>query len=186
MDEYIERESVLSEIRSCLIDLDNFHDDLYYGEGINKGLSEAIIAIDEQPNADVLPVIHGYWIPIFENAADEKRGVAMKYKCSECGGVAKDETYSHALDYEFCPRCGAKMNGLCKSDNWIATSEQLPPENQIVDTKIDDEKGLRNECQLIFSRNLWWLPDKSMYVYYSPTHWRYSTNTDKKDGECNG
>lgn len=81
--------------------------------------------------------------------------------------------------------CGAKMDGKSNIARWIPTAEQLPPENQIVDTKIDDEKGLRNEYQLIFSRNLWWLPDKSMYVYYSPTHWRYSTKMDGKDGEDN-
>lgn len=70
-----------------------------------------LAAIDKQPAADVRPERRGYWIPIFENAADEKRDVAMKYKCSECGNTAKDETYSHAMDYEFCPRCGAKMDG---------------------------------------------------------------------------
>lgn len=66
---------------------------------------------DAFPTADVRPEKHGYWIPNFDNAADEKRGVAMKYKCSECGNTEKDETYSHAMDYEFCPRCGAKMDG---------------------------------------------------------------------------
>ena len=55
---------------------------------------------------------------------------------------------------------------------WIKTSEQLPPENVIVETKIHDEKYCRNETMLIRKGKLWFLPDKSMYVYYTPTHWR--------------
>jgi len=47
------------------------------------------------------------------------------------------------------------------------------PENVDVETKIDDEKGLRNEQTLKRVGNLWWLPDMSMYCYYRPTHWRY-------------
>lgn len=55
---------------------------------------------------------------------------------------------------------------------WNKVSEVLPPENTVVETKIDDEKGVRNEQKLIRNGNLWFLPDKSMYVYYMPTHWR--------------
>ena len=55
---------------------------------------------------------------------------------------------------------------------WKLTARELPPKNLVVDTKIDDAKGLRNEQQLKFSSNLWWLTDGSMYVYYTPTHWR--------------
>lgn len=45
------------------------------------------------------------------------------------------------------------------------------PENVIVKTKIDDADGLRNEQSLKRRGNLWWHPDGSMYVYYTPTHW---------------
>lgn len=46
-----------------------------------------------------------------------------------------------------------------------------PPEDQEVNTKIDDKDGYRNETTLTFHNGLWWFPDKSMYVYYTPTHW---------------
>lgn len=39
-------------------------------------------------------------------------------------------------------------------------------------TKVDDEKGVRNEQELKRQGNLWFVPDGSMYVYYTPTHWR--------------
>lgn len=55
---------------------------------------------------------------------------------------------------------------------WFKTSEKLPPENIVVETKIHDEKGWRNDAKLKRKGNLWFLPDGSMYVYYTPTHWR--------------
>jgi hypothetical protein len=46
------------------------------------------------------------------------------------------------------------------------------PENTIVETKIDDAEGIRNETTLRRKGRLWFFPDYSMYVYYEPTHWR--------------
>lgn len=45
------------------------------------------------------------------------------------------------------------------------------PENRVVLTKIDDHLGARNEQALVRSGRLWFYPDKSIYVYYTPTHW---------------
>lgn len=39
-------------------------------------------------------------------------------------------------------------------------------------TKIDDADGCRNEQPLKRRGPLWFKPDGSMYVYYSPTHWK--------------
>lgn len=46
-------------------------------------------------------------------------------------------------------------------------------------TKIDDDGGVRNEQALRRSRNLWFVPDGSMYVYYRPTHWRELTSDER-------
>lgn len=58
---------------------------------------------------------------------------------------------------------------------WTKTSEAIPAPGIPVETKIDDDKGVRNEQDLmqVASNHLWWFPDGSMYVYYTPTHWRY-------------
>ena len=56
---------------------------------------------------------------------------------------------------------------------WYKTSTMLPPENVVVETKIDDERGCRNQQKLKRIGNLWYFPDGSMDVYYTPTHWRY-------------
>lgn len=55
--------------------------------------------------------------------------------------------------------------------NWISVRDRLPPEGMLVHTKIDDAKGVRNETILRHGRRLWFVPDGTMYVYYTPTHW---------------
>ena len=59
--------------------------------------------------------------------------------------------------------------------DWIKVYEQLPPQGVVVDTKLDDAQGVRNEqpLKLANGNRLWWFPDGSMYVYYTPTHWRH-------------
>jgi len=52
------------------------------------------------------------------------------------------------------------------------TMENVPPEGVVLMTKIDDEKGCRYEQTLIKQGNLWVYPCKTMYIYYSPTHWK--------------
>lgn len=60
---------------------------------------------------------------------------------------------------------------------WRKCSDELPPTDLVVHTKIDDGKGCRNETKLKRYQSapgkasLWFFPDSSMYVYYTPTHW---------------
>lgn len=58
------------------------------------------------------------------------------------------------------------MNG------WINTADALPDDGVTVNTVISDTHGTRNEARLKRSGNLWFFPDGSMYVYYTPTHWK--------------
>jgi hypothetical protein len=62
---------------------------------------------------------------------------------------------------------------------WTACANELPPIGVVVETKIDDADGCRNEQQLKRGGNgrLWFYPDGSMYVYYTPTHWRPSSDS---------
>jgi hypothetical protein len=56
---------------------------------------------------------------------------------------------------------------------WTPTAAAIPEEGVPVETKIDDEHGCRNEgARLKRVGRLWFFPDGSMYVYYTPTHWR--------------
>lgn len=60
---------------------------------------------------------------------------------------------------------------LPENIRWIPCSEAMPEPGVEVLTKIHDAAGCRNETSLKFKSNLWWFPDMSMHVYYTPTHW---------------
>lgn len=66
---------------------------------------------------------------------------------------------------------GLKMM-IPTTNKWTLTRVMLPPEGIVVETMISDECGVRNEGTLKRNGNLFFLPDGSMYVYYTPTHWR--------------
>ena len=54
---------------------------------------------------------------------------------------------------------------------WVSLLDELPINNKIVLTKIEDSFGCRMKQRLFRQNNLWFLEDSSMYVYYIPTHW---------------
>lgn len=59
------------------------------------------------------------------------------------------------------------------SGDWLEHTQANPaPEYTVFETKIDDEKGERNIALLSRTGGLWFVPDGSMYVYYTPTHYR--------------
>lgn len=43
------------------------------------------------------------------------------------------------------------------------------PEGRVVRTKVCDSEG--SYQKLIKHGRLWWFPDMSIYIYYTPTHW---------------
>lgn len=65
------------------------------------------------------------------------------------------------------------------TDNWEAITETRPAQGVAVLTKIDGAGGPRNEQVLVRNENLWFFPDMSMYVYYTPTHFKEQPMTDK-------
>lgn len=71
------------------------------------------------------------------------------------------------------------MNQLSIEEIWNETKNVLPENQLVVETKVKDEKGVRNIQQLKRRNSLWFFPDGSMYVYYTPTHWRLINNTTK-------
>jgi hypothetical protein len=53
---------------------------------------------------------------------------------------------------------------------WYELSEKTPEDNR--DIIVMDSSG--QERHLKFYKNMFWLPDLSMYVYYTPSRWRYA------------
>lgn len=56
---------------------------------------------------------------------------------------------------------------------WISVEDKRPEEGVPVKTKIVGRGGAERNVQNLTRRgNMWWLEDMSMYVYYTPTHWK--------------
>lgn len=66
--------------------------------------------VREQPAEDVAPVRHGRWIPYQTPIETGKIG----WICNQCSGVVRDVSNG---DTDYCPNCGAKMDGgICEAD----------------------------------------------------------------------
>lgn len=91
MAEYIKRNA----IKSRLEDLVNWCQDLR-----KPGLKQALEMFDEIPAADVAPVVYGRWVTHYRSGTP----VAEGYVSTCC-----DMWNNRKSDY--CPNCGAKMDG---------------------------------------------------------------------------
>ena len=60
------------------------------------------------PTADVVEVKHGYWEEYWDD-----NYLCWSHKCSNCDNfpLTKDETMHDEVLSEYCPHCGAKMDG---------------------------------------------------------------------------
>ena len=64
--------------------------------------------LEELPPADVAPVVHGKYVGEYDGYADGNPVCDMWY-CSVCGCCFED--WDEKPTYNFCPNCGAKMDG---------------------------------------------------------------------------
>ena len=80
---------------------------VYMLERNNNYLHETI---DQQAEnvAEWEPVLHGKWIVWNGMDIPENHG---RHKCSECGKFAIKPKYGDEILTDFCPNCGAKMDG---------------------------------------------------------------------------
>lgn len=60
--------------------------------------------------------------------------------------------------------------------SWLSTANDVAPEGVVVETMISDARGKRNHARLKRIGGLWFFADGSMYVYYTPTHWRLAAD----------
>ena len=98
MNEYISKEALQEKLNRKKAGPANKR----YTEGWNDAILTVKSMIHSEKAADVAPVKHGRWI-----WHSEERG----YLCSECGSgcLLNYESDWHKSDW--CPHCGAKMNG---------------------------------------------------------------------------
>ena len=67
-----------------------------------------LAALKRAATVDAVEVVHGRWI---EKKPDDFR--KWDVRCSECGwlGVSSYDAYDEPSDFNYCPNCGAKMDG---------------------------------------------------------------------------
>ena len=102
MAEYIEREAlreILDGWRDAHADVDVVH-----GCGL---LEDVICEVDAQTAADVAPVVHGRWD---DSGRYTFPGGGTAVRCTECGCALTVSEY-HLNNWNYCPVCGAKMDG---------------------------------------------------------------------------
>ena len=71
-----------------------------YIDGFSDGISAAIKELEAFPTADVAPVRHGCWVK-------EKSDVLIHWHCSVCEKCY----FLEEPNADYCPHCGAKMDG---------------------------------------------------------------------------
>lgn len=100
MNEYISREAVLKAFK---LKVKNPKKDYQRGmqDAIDCLIPEVIADI---PSADVQPVKHGHWKAYGSLPTNQ-------WSCSECRGLVEVSHYCNECYYDFCPNCGAKMDG---------------------------------------------------------------------------
>lgn len=102
MAEYIEREALMRRIKEIhCAECDSYH-------GVRCRacwVDDTLDYIDSEPAADVAPVRHGRW-KLYERA--------HYFKCSLCAETVpyrKACLFDGRRKYNYCPNCGAKMEG---------------------------------------------------------------------------
>lgn len=91
MAEYIDRDEVIAWI--------------WKQKRLSKGYT--VMVIQDLPTADVAPVRHGKWVHSrYENCSEQFEIV----KCSCCGHEAYTMAF-YVRGGNYCPNCGAKMDG---------------------------------------------------------------------------
>lgn len=102
MSDLISRSALKEEIEGLCMTITG----LRAGKGIlrefmNEYRKSVLRTIDEQPTVDAVPVAYGEWIP----------NESTFYVCSVCDSEAYwDTDYGQQL-FDYCPYCGAKMDG---------------------------------------------------------------------------
>lgn len=108
MDEYIKRDGLLRKFNI---------DDMMNVNGTLISLQDARETISNFPAADVVPVRYGCWRPVHASEAtgwDPKLAGSdpiWGYVCTNCRNEAIFDCNDEYILSDYCPNCGANMNG---------------------------------------------------------------------------
>ena len=104
MAEYIEREALEVELNHRLNFLmgENGEYDHY-----TSGFDEAVTRVENFPAADVAPVVHGRWD---DSGRYTFPSGNTAVRCTNCGCALTESEY-RLNNWNYCPVCGARMDG---------------------------------------------------------------------------
>lgn len=72
----------------------------------NATIGERRVDLSKYPTIDAAPVVHARW------TAECVRGdMAFRFRCSSCMGDVWYGYLVRSCDYNYCPNCGARMDG---------------------------------------------------------------------------
>lgn len=120
MAEYTEKEALIAHIKNLptwWADAGGVYGrSMKYPEGMFD-CEDVISSVENAPVADVAPVVHGLWMPVYEsemtgwNPAVAGRDPIGGYICSACKEEAVYDCNDKFILSSYCPNCGAKMDG---------------------------------------------------------------------------
>ena len=89
----------------------DLRDELYDANAITM---EGVKIVNQFPSADVAPVRHGRWEPYFEDIEIYNTGGFTERKQTGwiCGRCKSEESITPYYKTNYCPNCGAKMDGV--------------------------------------------------------------------------
>ena len=96
-DEYVKRKDVMKILM-----------DVFANPLVKDKIGEATECVCLLPSADVQPVVHGEWVNIYPLGEDYDHVSFYTGTCSACG---KSSYFFAPLGKNFCPNCGARMDG---------------------------------------------------------------------------
>lgn len=106
MAEYIEREAMMEDCK-CMIN--EMWNSKTAPVSWSHAYAEFLDNVERAPAADVAPVVHGQWIS-WEDAGNFVPS-PDRHECSVCHDAAQVLVNSLELLPNYCPNCGARMDG---------------------------------------------------------------------------
>lgn len=95
MSEYIERDKLTADFELC-------------NKQNPRWTPQRVASLIARANAaDVVEVVHGEWRTAYTDKENKTTGV----ECSECGAFYNLPLFDFGLMYNYCPNCGARMDG---------------------------------------------------------------------------
>jgi hypothetical protein len=120
MARYIDADKKVEELENKIDSLTRLTENRPYDEAIKRDIGtyeSFLIELQNTPTADVVEVKCGHWIENDYRSFDGFETVVYPneaLKCSECSHNFKKELLWRK---NYCPECGAKMDGERKCDN---------------------------------------------------------------------